>query len=44
MLDGRYDPAFALYFTEKGDDVSVDLPTGAVILGVIAAAFALLFL
>ena len=26
MLDGRYDPAFALYFTQRGDDI--DLPSG----------------
>ena len=24
MLDGRYDPAFALYFTQQGD--TIDLP------------------
>lgn len=35
MLDGRYDPAFALYFTQNGDDAPADLPKGAglVILG-----------
>ncbi len=37
MLDGRYDPAFAPYFTQNGDDASADLPkgTGRVIFGIL---------
>lgn len=33
MLDGRYDPAFAQYFIQNGDEVTTDLPVGLVILG-----------
>lgn len=35
MLDGRYDPAFALYFTRNGDTAPADLPKGRLTFGFI---------